>query len=363
MFTDNAKKNADACRFCWMCRHVCPVGLVTGKEIHNARAKGLLVSMESRGLPLDDDSMSIMFECCLCKACTNDCATGFDPSTFILESRTKAVVEDTVPASVRKVLDRALQGSIYKNPPDEKLVNRIKKLPDKADILFYTGEAGRRASSAISEAYMDLLEKGGIVFTALKDEPASGAQLGELMGYVDDVRRKAVICLEKIAETKAKTVVVLDPTDCAFFKHVCGQWGILPDIEFITATEFMWNMIEKGQIIPKKIGLSATYHDPCRLARDLEETEPARKIIEAMGIDLKEMFLNRKLTKCCGGALMHENYKDISDKISKARWMDVSSAGETMLITACPCCTVNFSETIPEGMKTEDIFVLLNNAC
>ena len=45
MFSEKAKKHADACRFCWMCRHLCPVQLVTGKETNTPRAKGLLVSM------------------------------------------------------------------------------------------------------------------------------------------------------------------------------------------------------------------------------------------------------------------------------------------------------------------------------
>ena len=41
MFSEKAKKNADACRFCYMCRHLCPVELVTGKENNTPRAKGL----------------------------------------------------------------------------------------------------------------------------------------------------------------------------------------------------------------------------------------------------------------------------------------------------------------------------------
>ena len=44
MFSEKAKKHADACRFCWMCRHLCPVQLVTGKETNTPRAKWLLVS-------------------------------------------------------------------------------------------------------------------------------------------------------------------------------------------------------------------------------------------------------------------------------------------------------------------------------
>ena len=50
MFSEKAKKNADACRFCYMCRHLCPVELVTGKENNTPRGKGLQVSMIERGM-------------------------------------------------------------------------------------------------------------------------------------------------------------------------------------------------------------------------------------------------------------------------------------------------------------------------
>ena len=79
MFSEKSKKNADACRFCWMCRHLCPVQLVTGKETNTPRAKGLLVSMITRGMKLEADTAETMYECMLCGACTNDCVTGFEP--------------------------------------------------------------------------------------------------------------------------------------------------------------------------------------------------------------------------------------------------------------------------------------------
>ena len=50
MFSEKSKKHADACRFCWMCRHLCPVQLVTGKETNTPRAKGLLVRAPLAGL-------------------------------------------------------------------------------------------------------------------------------------------------------------------------------------------------------------------------------------------------------------------------------------------------------------------------
>ena len=59
MMSQLADKHADKCRFCWMCRHLCPVQLQTGKEVNTPRAKALLLSMVRRG-KVYDESMSQM---------------------------------------------------------------------------------------------------------------------------------------------------------------------------------------------------------------------------------------------------------------------------------------------------------------
>ena len=45
----NAKEITDNCRFCWMCRHVCPIGNATGLERNTARARAMGASMVVRG--------------------------------------------------------------------------------------------------------------------------------------------------------------------------------------------------------------------------------------------------------------------------------------------------------------------------
>ena len=104
MISQNALRHAEKCRFCWMCRHVCPVQRQTGREINTPRAKGLLLSMARKGArPFDRDMAQAMYECLLCEACTNDCATGYRPPLFIREARTEAVVSETAPSGVMKL--------------------------------------------------------------------------------------------------------------------------------------------------------------------------------------------------------------------------------------------------------------------
>ena len=87
-----AEKIEDACRFCWMCRHLCPVALVTGNEADTPRGRAFVLSMDRRGYKFNSDQVDMIYRCNLCYACTDDCATGYDPTVFTRAARTKAVV-------------------------------------------------------------------------------------------------------------------------------------------------------------------------------------------------------------------------------------------------------------------------------
>lgn len=362
MFTKKALEQADACRFCWMCRHVCPVGQVTGKESNNARAKGFLISMDKRGAALDETSMEIMYECALCKACTNDCATGYDPSIFILEGRTKAVVDGMVPANVQPVIDRAMAGCMYAEAEDEALADVIKKLPEKADTVIYLGPVARRKQPAIAAALLSLMDKAGVSYTALQDEPQSGADLGDLIGYVEDVKKVAQTCAESLKATGAKTVVVLDENDAVFMKHQWAEWGI-EGADIVTATGFTAGLVKDGKLKPAGVELTACYHDPARIARDLEEWEPAREVINAMGVELHELFHNKKGTKSTGGGMLHQTSPAIGAKVAEARMNDIRFAEEAVVITSTPTAYDNLAGLGAEDVAVKDLFMLLDKAC
>ncbi|MBQ4434866.1 MAG: (Fe-S)-binding protein [Clostridia bacterium] len=357
MFSEKAKKHADACRFCWMCRHLCPVQLVTGKETNTPRAKGLQVSMLERGMTMDKDCARTMYECLLCGACTNDCATGFDPLIFIREARTQANVLDLVPPGVQKVIDRVLEtGNVYgaKVPKVS-----FEGIPAAGETLVWLGATARYAVPETAEALFAILKKAGVAFAALPDEPASGAALGDLLGFVEDVRQQAKQAAEAIARSGAKRVIVLDSYDAALMRHEYPEWGIeLPEV--VTATAFADCLIRDGRLTPKQTEGVVTYHDGSRLARDLDEHEPARNILKAMGYDLHEMWQNRRLAKCCGTAVAGQYMPEIARKVAENRWNDVRRTDAKLLVAACPQSTEALAAAVPEGYAYSDLFVLLN---
>ncbi len=373
MFSEKARKHADACRFCYMCRHLCPVELVTGKESNTPRAKALLVSMMERGMPMDASCAATMYECLLCGACTADCATGFDPLIFIREARTQAALEGLTPDFAQNVIDRIEASG---NPYGARACAvPLEDCPESGETLLWLGSAARHAVPDVAAALISLMRKAGESFAVLREEPPSGSALGDMTGYVEDVRQQALSAAAAIAKSGAKRLVVLDSHDCAFFLHECREWGVsLP--ETITATRFVADLIAGGRLTPRKQMEIVSYHDAARLARDLQELLPAREILAAMGAEVHEMFLNERFSQhpeasraCgsavrareCGSTLMGQMLPSLAQQLAAARYADLLRTDARILVSADPQAAEALRLCVPEGVQCRDLFVMLND--
>ncbi|MDR1828315.1 MAG: (Fe-S)-binding protein [Methylobacteriaceae bacterium] len=363
MFSEQAVKTFMACRFCPMCRHVCPIGLTTGNEGNTPRGKGLLLNYVHTGMEFTAEMAQDMYECCLCHNCASECETGFSPPLFIREARTQAVVQDLAPPAVRALLDNLeatdnIFGLTAENvSPD--LREAVGTLPETAPTLLYLGATARFKTPDIALAVIRLLQKAGVEFTVLADEPSSGAEPGDLMGFVEDVRQVAQKCAAAITASGAATLVVLDAHSARMFKQQYAEWGIALPAAVVTATDYVAGLLRDGRLSAKAAGVAATFQDDSALSRELDETETPREIIAAMGIDLKEMFLNRKRVKSGGTVLLMEYAPRLGQLAGEGRWLDAQRAGVPVLLTSTPDSFVVMRETQPETMTTTDIFVLL----
>lgn len=378
MYSEKSYHIADNCRFCWMCRHVCPVGLRTGKEINTPRAKGLLVSMEKRDFPMDREAAQAFYECTLCGSCSNDCATGFEPPIFIREARTQAAVEGLLPEAVDRMVNRILDTDVmFENySEDPEIREAVQRHANPSQVLLLLGATARGKVPAMALSLIALLEKAGVEFTLLKEEPATGSELYDLIGSVEETRAQAVKCSQVIEGMFAgidtdntRTVVVLDSYLAETIKHQYPVWGCALEAEVVTATAYVEALLEAGKLSVKepfsserKIGKKVTLHDSSRLARDLQETEPARKILQAAGCGISEMFLHGKLAKCCGSELFAQYEPELALQTGAGRWEDALRTGADFLVTECPQAYSVLARTKPERMELTDIFTLLLEA-
>lgn len=337
MITQRSKETVEACRFCWMCRHICPIGNATGQERNTSRARALSLSMVARGAEGLENVIDNVYECALCGACTADCATGWDPTAFTKEYRLEAAMEGVTPAYIEKLIENFENcGNIY----GMKEVNVTST--EKTDTLLFLGADARCKGSAANAIL--LLEKIGVSFTVLADEPDSGYSLDFLVGGAEETRRtmkKAAAVLNNF-----KTIIAYDPNDAKAFLREYREWDIGLSAEVKTFTSFLAGLDLKL----KKGGGSYTLQDPAALARELEETEPARTLLSACG-ELSEMLLSGKDTVLAGNLIMNEYIPDIMKLVSQNRWANAVNAGSKTVVTASVADYEMLKETQPAGLE------------
>ena len=351
MISQNALHHAEKCRFCWMCRHLCLIQRQTGKELNTPRAKGLLLSMVSKGAQtFDKDMAEAMYECVLCDACTNDCCTGYQPPLFIRQARTEAVVNELAPQAVMTLIDNALEyGNIYGE-------EKPSFGQDGTDVLVYIGEVAALRAPEMAKNLLKLLAKAGVSAKVLAQEPASGMLLADLMGYTQEVADQAALCAQAINGT-GLPLVVLDSYDAEIMKQKYPEWGCELQVEVTTATAFVAKLLEAGKLAPKA-GLSVTgaCHDDDRLAHTFHEFAPIRAMAKAAGYQVGEMFHREKLARSCGSAVALAYMPELITRVAAGRWEDLQRTENTAMLVANPQAYICLNRCVPADRQLVDLF-------
>lgn len=333
MMSEKSKQHVDSCRFCWMCHHICPIGNATGQERNTARARALGISLVNREAIDLSEIMDNIYECCTCGACVHDCTTGWDPVMFTKETRLLATLEDKLPPYIATLVDNCLDhGSAYgKTALCDALAEKIAAHSAKTDILFYLGADARQKACKLARRAIEVLEKAGVSFTVLADEPTSGAQLDFLIGKAEETKEQMKACADVM--NSYATVVIYDPADAKAVKQLYGEYGVEVTAKARTYTSFLASLLEEGKLTPAKSDKKVVFQDPYQLSRDLGECEEPRAVISAYA-ELSEMLLAREETVFAGSLLMNEYMPDVMNKVAARRLSNVTSIGADTVVTA-----------------------------
>lgn len=349
--TEKAKSIADSCRFCWMCRHVCPIGNATGQERNTARGRALAVSLVARNAENIADVIDNIYECSLCGACTNNCLTGWDPKVFIQEVKTDAVMNGVIPEYILKLIDNYEKiGNAY----GEVNANMKNGLPygEKSDILFIAGQdATYKSPSSVIKA-AELLKKAGVNFAMNEKADDTGSCMWFLTGKTGETVNAAKNCAEII--NGYKKVIVYDPTDLRLIKHEYKEWGIDITAEVVSFNAFILELLENGKIKVAKTDAEYTLQDNYAYARDLDDTETGRKIIEKIGNN-KEMLLNRKEANMAGSLLMREYMPEVMERVAQDRWVNAKNSDCKVLVTENPAEYEMLKSVCPDGYEVKSV--------
>lgn len=228
-----------ACRFCFMCRHLSAVGIVSCREADTPRGRALIadtVRLHPEKLA-DADFIETIYRSDLSGANRFHCDSyhdgkGYDEIGLQLALRRDIVAAGVVPETVRKVA-KELEDSAHW------------QLEGRADTLYFLdpATAGR---PAVGAAVARVLGQAGIPFATLK-----GGCIGKalaVLGYEKEAKKAMRSFAEAVKASGAKTLIVSNPAAAEALLRDFPAAGIELGVEVRFAAGYFAELAKAGRI-------------------------------------------------------------------------------------------------------------------
>ncbi|MFA5204157.1 MAG: (Fe-S)-binding protein [Lentisphaeria bacterium] len=174
MNIDQFNDTINACRFCFMCRHLSPVGNVTFRESDTPRGRALLANKLQQNLKdLHPDFIDAFFRAELSAANRFHCVSHYDENGLILAARRDIVEAGLAPENVKKLaaelqnVDFKIEGSgntlyyvdLYNNKADAPKECKVISGGDTGKALEVLGFV--KESAAVMGKFKKAVEASG----------------------------------------------------------------------------------------------------------------------------------------------------------------------------------------------------------
>ena len=133
--------------------------------------------------------------------------------------------------------------------------------------------------------------------------------------------------------------------------------GIKIEKDFLHITKFIMKLFDDGKLqlknsIPEDFKM-ITIHDPCLIARNLNDTESIRGILNKIpDLEIVEPIYNKEYVHCCGwSGTAHWADKDLAISEAQIRINELKETGAITFISACPLCELGLAYGIEESEK------------
>jgi Fe-S oxidoreductase len=339
-----------ACRFCMMCHCADRVGQVVRRESYTPRGRGAIIFALDEGLlDFDEGVADIMYTSLNDRMIQHWCVGNYDHEELVIDTRARIFEKGLAPEDVSAYAKNLRNNPMQGGDPAKALLDAGVTLDPESDTLMFCGRAARASQTATLIAAGKLFNQAGIAFKVLGDEPSSGWALYQL-GDFEGAKQLSVLLAEKIRNSKASTVIALDADSYRMLMGRTSRFGgDLKGIKIIHINAVIADWIKNGQLsVANKISDSATYHDPCVLARYFEDIDSPRFVLsKILANDWIEMATSKKLANCCGaGGMLAVHREDVSENVAVMRIEEAKETGASLLVSGCPRCDETFKKAI-----------------
>ena len=392
-FTWNRLAGFDACIQCGRCEAACPAfaagqPLNPKKLIQDLSAAiapggsdeayagspypGMAVGTHHGGphLPLVGAMVpaETIWSCTTCRACVEECPMMIEHVDAIVGMRRFETLEKgAVPGKGADVLAEL---RLADDPGGRPLAARTDfaaglTLPvlsegGETDVLLWLGEGAYDLRYGRTlRALVRLLQAAGVDFAVLGPDERDCGDLARRLGDEATFQRLAADNIAALSARRFARILTADPHAFHVLKNEYPALGGRFDV--VHHTTFLAGLVTEGRLRPAALAEAAiTYHDPCYLGRYNGETAAPRALLDALGLERREMARSGLKAMCCGGG----GGAPVTDipgerRIADLRMAQVGETGAATVAVACPGCTAMLEGVTGPRPEVKDVAELL----
>ena len=329
MNIDTFRDAVNACRFCFMCRHLSAVGNVTFTEADTPRVRASMIygaTLAPEKL-FDPDLIRTVYRADLSGSCRRNCVNSFDEVGLLLACRADLVEAGAAPEAVKAI------------------AANLKKMPEwsvsGAGSVLYVAD-NYSVESGAAAAFTQL---AGRVKTARGGSCGKGLWV---LGFRKEAKALAKKFVKVLETAKVKTVVVSHPGIFDFLVNTLPEMGLKFGGKVMHSTEYL-----VGVKTSRKLG--QIYYLESDFLRNYNNDYPFPKaLLRANGARLKMFGTNDEESYSCGeGALVLDKIEpELVEKLAKYVEARADRPEKDVIVTASPYTKVQLSKYTMLAVRT-----------
>jgi len=299
--------------------------------------------------------------CNMCGRCTTVCPMGIDIAELVRDARHGMFKAGLIPERLA-LMDRTARQWGSPATPAEDLPDILADAAQEhgvaipcdlpaADLLFTAAPAELGDNTRSLAAAAKILNRAGVKWT-MHQGGYDASNIGFNNGDVELQERLTRALIDTALKIGAKTLLL---PECG---HAYGaarweaaRWyGAELPVRVVHMTEYLDELITSGRIRVKKIGATATFHDPCQIVRRGGLEAAARRVIAARGFEPIELQNHGVIGYCCGGGggvVSNVRAAPLRRGVFEMKKRQVEATGAEHFVTSCGQCLI----TLEMGAK------------
>lgn len=336
------------CYQCGICDVVCPWNRVRPFSMRKIVRQATFGLTEIEGEDI--------WRCTTCGTCPQRCPRGVDQIKLGVSLRRIATEYGVFPDSVAPVVTVAGSLRAEGNPFDLERAKRadwaqglsVKPYTEGMEILYFPGcyLSYDPRLKKVAAATARILDKAGVDFGILGSKENCCGESIRKTGNEEVFKHLARENIKTFIDHGVKRILVSSPHCYHTFKNEYPEFNV--HFEIVHISQFLRELMTEGRLKPaREYEKKITYHDPCYLGRHNGIFDAPRDVLKHIpGTALTEMEDCRENSFCCGGGggrIWMETPK--GERFSDLRLKQAVAVGAEVLVTACPYCITNFTDS------------------